>query len=56
MHATDLSDVYTEQNLNEENHRCVDKIYPQCVFRTFPQCDLEHFLNVYADLILNVYM
>jgi hypothetical protein len=39
MHATDLSDVYTEQNLNEENHRCVDKIYPQCVFRTFPQCE-----------------
>ena len=48
MHATDVSDVYTEQNHNEE---LID-VYIKYILNVY----LEHFLNVYADFILNVYM
>ena len=48
MHATGVSDVYIEQNLNEE----IIDVYIKYIFSVY----LEHFLNVYADLILNVYM
>ena len=48
MHATDLSDVYTEQNLNEE----IIDVYIKYILNVY----IEHFLNVYADFILNVYM
>ena len=48
MHATDVSDVYTEQNLNEQ----IIDVYIKYILNVY----LEHFLNVYADFILNVYM
>ena len=48
MHATDVSDDYIEQNLNEQ----IIDVYIKCILNVY----LEHFLNVYADFILNVYM
>jgi len=48
MHATDVSDFYTEQNLNEQ----IIDVYIQYILNVY----LEHFLNVYTDFILNVYI
>jgi hypothetical protein len=48
MHATDVSDDYIEQNLNEQ----IIDVYIKYILNVY----LEHFLNVYADFILNMYM
>ena len=47
MHATDVSDVYIEQNLNEE----IIDVYIKYILNVY----LEHFLNVYLEHFLNVY-
>ena len=48
MHATDVSDVYADQNVNEQ----IIDLYIKYILNVY----LEHFLNVYIDLILNVYI